>query len=222
MKTARTLLFGALALLSLSVSARAQAGPPAPAPPAPTDYGWLEGSVYTNSFLGLTLTLPEGWQPQGEVARKELRGAGQRLIGPHDPAEMAKLEKNAKRVFNLLTVTRYPLGAAVPFNPVFLCFAERLPAAAAGATDADFMEGLKKSLRSTEARVTIDRDVYSETVGGETFSVIDVTSEFRGSTAHQRFYAHVRRGYALTFVLSHPTPELLPALTDVIKSVRLR
>ncbi|HKG13254.1 MAG TPA: hypothetical protein VKB12_07940 [Pyrinomonadaceae bacterium] len=218
MKTARAFLFSTFVLLSLSLSARAQSG----AMPAAPDYGSVEGSTYTNQFFGLTLTFPEGWQPHGEAAKKEIRAAGQGLIGPKDPAKVAEVERNARRVFNLLTVTQYPLGASGPVNPTYLCFAERLPAAAADLADTDYVAALKKSLQATQARVTIDRDVYTESVGGKTFSVIDLTSEFRGVTMHGRYYAHVMKGYALVLAISYPTPEPLPAQAGAVKSVRFR
>jgi hypothetical protein len=219
MKKTRALLASALALLSLSLSARAQSA----APPAGPDYGLVEGSTYTNQFFGLTLTLPEGWQAHGEAAKKEIRAAGQGLIGPKDPAKIAEVERNARRTFNLLTVTQYPLGASGPVNPTLLCFAERLPATAADLTDAVYMAAMKKALlQSTQARVTIVRDVYAESVGGKSFSVFDATSEFRGVTIYSRYYGRVMKGYALVLGLSYPTPEPLPAQVEAVKSVRFR
>ena len=223
MKRVRAVLASTLVLLSLSPYARAQSAPSAsatPQTPAPLDYGSLNGSAYTNKSIGLTLTLPEGWHVSGEAAKNEAVEAGKRLLGPSDPAKMKRIETATQRVVNLLTASQYTLGAAVPFNPVFLCLAERLPYA--GMKEADYMAGLKKSLGSTDARVTIDRDVYKETVGGEPFSVVDVTSEFRGSVIHQRYYAHVRKDYALTFVISYATPDPTPAQAAVIQSIRLR
>ncbi|HJQ31608.1 MAG TPA: hypothetical protein VJ866_05500 [Pyrinomonadaceae bacterium] len=210
MKTTSSLLAFTFVLLSLSLAARAQQ--PAAAP----DYGTLDGSVYTNRFFGLTLNIPEGWLPQGEHAKQEIREKGRELIGPDDP----EVERNARRVFNLLTVFRYPPGTSGPVNPTLLCSAERLPAA--GVTDAVYMAGLKRLIQSTRARVTVDRDVYAETLGGQTFSVIVVTSEFRGAVTHHKFYARIMKGYALTISLSYATPEPLPEQTAALKSVRFR
>ena len=108
------------------------------------------------------------------------------------------------------------------FNPAFLCAAERIPPAASGATDADYMAVLKQTFRYSQAPITVDRDVYTEQVGGLTFSVIDITTRFPDAVGHQRYYAHIRRGYALSLVLTYLTDEQLRALDGVVKSVRFR
>jgi hypothetical protein len=224
MKTARALLVTALVLLSRPPAhARAQAGaPPATPQTAAPVQGSLDGNAYTNDYFGLTLTLPEGWKVQGEAVRERNREAGRKLFDAKDPAAQARLEKAVGNTLNLLTAYQYPVGAAVHFNPAFLCAAEKIPASAAGATDADYMAVLKQTFRYSQAPITVDRDVYTEQVGGLTFSVVDITTRFPNAIGHQRYYAHIRRGYALSLVLTYLTDEQLRTLEGVVKSVRFR
>jgi hypothetical protein len=182
----------------------------------------LDGSAYTNEFFGLTLTLPEGWKVQGEAADKLTGDKVRKLIDTKDPAAQARLERSVADTLNLLTAYQYPLGAAVHFNPAFFCAAEKIPPGADGATAADYMDVLKQTLRHSRAPVTIDRDVYTENVGGETFAVIDITTRFPNAVGHQRYYTHIKRGYALSLVLTYLTEEQLRTLTGVIESVRFR
>ena len=224
MKTARALLVTALILLSPPAHARAQTGTPpttTPAAAAP-DHGSLDGNAYMNDYFGLTLTLPEGWKVHGEAVRERNREAGRKLFDTRDPAAQARLEQAVGNTLNLLTAYQYPVGAAVHFNPAFLCAAEKIPPAAAEATEADYMEVLKKTFGHSQAPITIDRDVYTEQVGGETFSVIDITTKFPNAVGHQRYYTRIRRGYALSLVLTYLTDEQLRTLTGVVSSVRFR
>ena len=225
MKTARALLVTTLVLLSPSTPVHAQAG----AAPATThdaaaapDRGSLDGGAYTNDFFGLTLRLPEGWKAHGEAVREKNKEAGRKLFDAGDPAARARLEKGVGNTLNLLTAYQYPLGAAVHFNPAFLCAAEKIPDAASAATDADYMAVLKQTFRYSQAPINVDRDVYTEQVGGLPFSVIDITTKFPDAVGHQRYYAHIRRGYALTLVLTYLTDEQLRTLDGVVRSVRFR
>ena len=224
MKTARALLVTALVLLSTHARVRSQAPPPPPTPHAAAapDRGSLDGNAYTNEFFGLTLTLPAGWKVQGEAVRERNREAGRKLFDAGDPAARARLEKSVGNTLNLLTAYQYPVGTAVHFNPAFLCAAEKIPASAAGATDADYMAVLKQTFRYSQAPITIDRDVYTEQVGGLTFSVVEITTRFPNAIGHQRYYAHIRRGYALSLVLTYLTDEQLRTLEDIVKSARFR
>jgi hypothetical protein len=228
MQTARALLVvllvNAPVLLSTHASARAQtsATPPTPHAANAPDRGSLDGNAYTNDFFGLTLTLPAGWKAQGEAVRERNREAGRKNFDTGDPAARARLEKSVGNTLNLLTAYQYPVGSAVHFNPAFLCAAERIPAAASGATDADYMAVLKQTFRYSRAPITVDRDVYTEQVGGETFAVVDITTRFPDAVGHQRYYAHIRRGYALSLVLTYLTDEQLRTLEGVVESARFR
>jgi hypothetical protein len=159
---------------------------------------------------------------QGEAVRERNREAGRKNFDAKDPAAQARLEQAVGNTLNLLTAYQYPVGAAVHFNPAFLCAAEKIPPAAAGATDADYMAVLKQTFRYSQAPITVDRDVYTEQVGGLTFSVIDITTRFPNAIGHQRYYTHIRRGYALSLVLTYLTDEQLRTLDGVVKSVRFR
>jgi hypothetical protein len=81
---------------------------------------------------------------------------------------------------------------------------------------------LKQTFRHSRAPITVDRDVYTEQVGGLTFSVVDITTRFPDAVGHQRYYTHIRRGYALSLVLTYLTDEQLRTLEGVVKSVRFR
>lgn len=228
MKTARALL-ALPALLVVALSLPPHARPQAAAAPAPQqpaharpDRGRLDGDVYTNDYFGLTLTLPAGWKVQGEAVKERNGAAGRKLYETGDPAARARLERAAGDTLNLLTAYEHPVGAAVHFNPAFLCAAERIPAAAAGATDADYMAVLKQTFRRSRAPVTLDRDVYTARVGGLTFSVIDITTRFPSAVGRQRYYTHIRRGYALSLVLTYLTDAQLHTLEGVVGSVSFR
>lgn len=226
MKTARTFLFCALALVSLAAHARAQK--PAQTPPQPPRIaspaaGTVSGSTYTNAYFGMTFTLPAGWVVQSDAAKKEIAEGGKKLMESKDPATDAQIDKAIESTLNLLTASQYADGtASAEFNPGLMCLAEKVPPGSVGVKDEDYIAVLKNTFQYSQLPITLVKDGYTETIGGETFSVMDLTINVRGAVVRQRYYAHIRRGYALSFILSYQTPEQLAVQTEALKSVRLR
>jgi hypothetical protein len=223
MKTARTFLFCALALAPLAARAQTPAQtPPPPRAPSPAA-GTVNGSTYTNQYFGLTLTLPAGWVVQGDAAKKEISEGGKKLMGSKDPATDAQIDKAIESTLNLLTATRYARDApSGEYNSGLMCLAEKVPPGSIGVTDEDYIAVLKNTFKYSQLPITLVKDGYTETVGGETFSVMDLSIDVSGTVVRQKYYAHIRRGYALSFILSYQTPEQLAVLSEVVKSVRLR
>ena len=213
--------FVALALLCLSANAQSQgAAAKASAPPDMPDDGTVTGSTYANKYFGLTLTIPAGWQVQDSSFKKRINEKGKELVTSDDPTTKGELNRAADNTLNLLIVTQYPPGEARPFNSIFICGAEKIPAGVR--TDADYMSALKNTLKYAQVPITIERDVYSEQIGGVAFSVIDFKSNYSGAIVSQKYYAHVMKNYTLFFIIIYQTDEQLKTHTEILRSVVLQ
>lgn len=203
---------------SLKVEARTDLTVSAPAEVVAS--GTLTGSTYENRYFGLTLTVPAGWHAQDSSVKQQIIERGKELVTSDDPAKRAELKRAADNTLNLLTVSEYPVGGSEPFNPMILCGAERI--ASSVVKDTDYMIGLKQTLRYSRMTISLARDAYSQTLGGVEFSVIDLAIDYQGVTVNQRYYAHIRKGYALFFIVVYQTNEQLKTGTEILRSVVLR
>ena len=206
-----------IALMFISVLAAAQSHAPNDVPERP-DPGSVTGSKYTNKYFGFTLTIPSGWNVQDADFKKALSEKGKEIVTSDDPGKKDQIEKAVDQTLNLLTVTELPPGSAGS-NALLICGAERPPGMK---TDADYMLGVKTTLKYSQVPVTFERDVYYEEVGGVMFSVLDLTVNYSGVIVRQKYYAHVVRGYALFFISIYQTPQQLSTLSQMMKSVTLQ
>jgi hypothetical protein len=182
--------------------------------------GTLTGSTYENRYFGLTLTVSSGWHVQESSVKQQIIERAKGLATTGDPAKNAELKQAADNTLNLLTISEYPVGGSVPFNPTILCGAEKTPSSMI--KDTDYLTGLKQSLQQSRMTMSLTRDVYSQTLSGVEFLVIDLAIDYQGVTVNQRYYAHLRRGYALFFIAVYQTNEQLKTETEILRSVVLR
>lgn len=184
--------------------------------------GTIEGLTYFNQFFGLKLTIPGGWQVQDASRKQMITEKGKELMHAEDKGEQAQIEKSIDNTLNLLTISQYPLGSAVPFNPVFICGAEKIPATAGPVKDADYISSLKEAFQYSKVPVQVERETYFEAVGGVSFAVVDVKLNPPAGAVNQRYYTHIKKGYALFFILTYQTEEQLRPQIDILKTVNFQ
>jgi hypothetical protein len=210
---------GVIALVLLSQLANAQAqSVSAPRAAETPDLGSVSGSTYTNKYFGLTLTLPAGWSVQDSIVKKQLSEKGKELVTSDDAATKSELNQAVDNTLNLLTAFEHPPGTSEQ-NAMVICGAEK-PAVGVK-TDADYMLALKNTLKYAQVPITIEKEVYTEQIGGAAFSVIDFKTTYPGVVLNQKYYAHIVKDHVLFFIITYQTPEQLKTLQESLKSVTL-
>jgi hypothetical protein len=184
------------------------------------DSGGVTGSTYANRYFGLALTIPAGWSVQDAGFKRKMTDKGKELVTSDDPNKKSEINRAVESTLNLLTVTERVPGEPAPFNAMFICGAEKSPAGVKA--DADYMLALKNTLKYAQMPITIEKDVYSEQIGGVAFSVIDFKTNFSGVMISQKYYAHIIKDYVLFFIITYQTPEQLKTLTETLTSVTLQ
>jgi hypothetical protein len=213
----------ALVLIALTVatlSAHAQTQPPAPALPEIPDFGSVSGLTYSNNYFGLSLTIPTGWIVQDSNFKKQISDRGKEVVTSDDPAKKNQLNQAVDNTLNLLTITERQPGTPGPLNSMFLCGAEKPPPGAR--TDADYMLALKNTLKYSQVPIAIEKDVYTEQIGGLPFAALDFKTDFSGVFVSQKYFAHIKRDYVLFFIITYDTPEQLKTQREILQSVVLK
>lgn len=202
-------------------SARQQPPPrPLPTPLSPLDGASIDGSVYRNSYFGFQLTIPQGWIVQSEAAKEQIKEAGKEIAINKDASEKAASDAAVERSFNLLTVSKVPLGTVTEFNALLTCVAEPVPLAS---TIEFYMFKLKSTLLNMKVPVTVEAEGNVETIGGARFSVMTVLmSPPQGLPARQKYYVTLRKGYALALVTTVLSESDTATVDSIVKSVTFR
>lgn len=206
------------ASLRVTVSTASTASVPVssqrPAKFAGFDYGGVNGSAYTNNFFGFRLTIPYGWLVQGKEVKDMLSEKGRQSIQGNSAQTNAQIDVSVSNTVNLLTVFKYKVGEAPDFNASLICGAEWLanPSISAG----QYMTSAKKVLEMSQGQYAF-KPFVTESVGGEQFVVMEVATT---SSIKQRYYAAIKKDYALFFILTYASDDDEAVLRQALRSVR--
>lgn len=233
LKTIITLaLLAALAAPVAAGQARAgapQAGRPSPPPPpkpmpkADVGPGRLEGDSFAHDYFGISFTIPQDWVVQSADDKLALMNEGARLTeSTAGERQKAQIAAATQRTNFLLGLFKYaPSRPAADFNAHLAFMVERVPTAVVK-TGADYMNMSLMTLRSTGAKMEPVGPVRTETLGGAAFAATDVRMTLPTGAVAQKFYATVRRGYALIFIYSYSDEGDLETFEEVLQSVRFK
>jgi hypothetical protein len=195
----------------------ARAVPPAPQMPAKfagLDYGAVAGSAYTNNYFGLRLIVPYGWSVQGQEVKELLQEKGRTAIQGDSAQANAQINDSLSNTVNLLTVFKYAVGSSVDFNASLICGAELLKNSSVSADQ--YMASARRMLEMSNSGYSF-RPLTKETVGGEEFAVMEVKMPL---SVRQKYYAAIKKNYALFFILTYTSEEDESVLRQALRSVR--
>src|SRR5437764_4541992 len=107
------------------------------------DSGRLKGSVYSNEFFNMQLTIPSGWSVMGEVGQKQLRQAGDQTVKSSNLLTEHAIKKSEERTVQLLGVSKGAWGVT-PLNSSFICMAEQIPMLSTVSRGSEYLAQMKK------------------------------------------------------------------------------
>lgn len=157
------------------------------------DKGFIDGTSYKNSYFGLSLNFPDGWYVQNDA-----------------------IDLSEQNAAFLLSVYRYPLDTQ-SFNYNFSCIAEDLSAYPEIKQSSDYMEEMIEQFKNEDFK--IDKDIYSKTIDGVKFSVVDAETSAGDVVVKQRYYSTIKKGYALTFIITYVDDSNLDELNKILDSI---
>jgi hypothetical protein len=179
----------------------------------------LEPTMYSNAYLGLRLSIPEGWTVQGDDTKKRLIEIGREYLKPTNDAQRAEMEKSISNTAVLLTLLKSP--ADVPTQSGLLVVIEKLPSPSATATP--YVIELKKLiLENSTLNYALEKDVHEEIVNGQRFMAIDVFTGKDNLRVNQKYSCQIRKGYALCMIETYASDAQLAALTGLVNGLTLK
>lgn len=109
-------------------------------------------------------------------------------------------------------------------NPNFMALAEKLSFFQGVKNGKDYLNEIRKQLKAIASSLpyNLNKEIYTEKVGGKDFSVLEATIEAGTTKMTQKYYAYVLNGYALCFVSTSNIEAGAKSLDGIIKSITFK
>lgn len=188
------------------------------------DFGTNEGDVYKNDFFGLTVKLPKGWKVASDEEKQKVIDAGTAVVAGDDKSKKTQMELGELKTVYLLMTSKLGLQSQEPSNANFMTMAEKVSLLQGIKKGDDYLGYVKKQLKDMSSKIPykLDKEIYTEKVGGKDFSVLEASIENEQIKLTQKYYAYITKGYALCFITSSTSEEDSKVLGDMMKSVTLK
>ncbi len=198
--------------------------PPAAGPIPAADSGTITDSIYQNDYFGMRLTTPQGWNIYDAQGKRMFIERGRQQLISNDKSVQAGLDAGVARTVNLLTVSKLAENASGADNAIFACGAEFVPKAASSttATGEDYLRQMKRLLDYSKVTYKVEEDVRSEKINGNDFGVLTVSSESPRGIIRQKYYAIMKKDYALFFISTYLNEADLQVMNKVMNSLKFQ
>ncbi len=181
--------------------------------------GELEDNIYTNEYFGLTITLPEGWSVPNKEIQKKILSAGKNMVAGNDEELQKQLDLGELNSFNLLFVSKYPIGSPVVSNPNLICIAERLPVKI---SIEKYLLHSKKLLQKTQIPYQFGEKIKRIKISGRDFAVMEAYFENGSAKISQEYYCGLFDNYILNFILSFSSEEEAEEVRAILATVQFK
>jgi hypothetical protein len=171
------------------------------------EFGTISNSVYTNSYFGMAVKIPADWSVQSQETQQREFKTGEKMLAGQDKNMDAAIKASELRVVNLFAISKFPKGTPVDYNPSLLSLAEDVHDMPGIKRGSDYQFHAKQLLQSGSIEVTFPKDIYTESVGGVDFDVMEAEMHVRGIVIRQKYYATIKQGYALCIIASFVTDD---------------
>jgi hypothetical protein len=184
------------------------------------DVGTFEGSMYRNKYLGFRLWIPPDWSIQDRQAQKEIKDKGVQVVAGDDKNRQAVLRASEAQSISLLMAFKHPLGAPVAFNPVIACTAESVSHLPGVRTGGDYLFHVRRVLEGSQIKHSFPHEVHATTIGGaEFYAMLTEAALSPQLVVKQDYYTTIRKGYAITLILSYATTEDKVELCNMLDTI---
>jgi hypothetical protein len=170
------------------------------------DAGTATNAIYQSRYFGFTMTIPTGWIVQDQASQKQINEEGAALVAGKDKELEAGLKAADLETIHLFTASKYPKGTM--HNPAIGAIAERVREPQRIQLGKDYLLELRRTLESGQLQAAFPSEIRTVRLSGVDFDAMDVELKPRGmKKVKERFYATIKRGYALCFILAYMTDE---------------
>jgi hypothetical protein len=164
------------------------------------DFGTIKNSVYQNDYLGFSVAIPTNWCVQDQEAQRQILRRGLSVVAGDDKSLKATLRASELQSVYLFAAFKYPPGSPVTNNPAIMAVAENVRHLPGIQRGRDYLFHAKQLLQSGQVGVSFPGEVYTERLSGVDFDAMDVELSLGGRIAKEKYYATIRKGYALSLL----------------------
>ena len=176
--------------------------------------GNFDGTVYKNSSLGFSVTVPKGWEVQDkEVERAFASGAAEQT------REIAGSEQSANESIDRTRLLFIAIKSSeTNFNPSVIAMSEDISLA----FDIRSSHQYIARLRSAAARTPLvfEPETADETINGVSFGVVGAASVSQAGKVRQRYYVAIFKHQALLFILTFHDDAQLKTCRELLASIK--
>lgn len=185
------------------------------------DAGEVEGREYKNKFFGMTIKLPSNWIIATDEEKQAIVDSGKQVAAAGDENKEKQYDMSLERTVYLLVTSQKGLNVQDITNPSFMTLAEKLSFFQGVKDGKGYLEEVKKQLKALAAQIpyNLDKEIYTEKVGGKEFYVLEAVVNGTGVTLTQKYYASVINSYALSFITTSYSDEQSESLNEIIKTI---
>ncbi|HAI75942.1 MAG TPA: hypothetical protein DCM08_06800 [Microscillaceae bacterium] len=193
----------------LSNSLQAQEGLP----------GIVDNNTYKNAYLGFMIPLHPDWLVQDGEVRKQLIDLGVEMIGTDNAAleQALKSAQQNQRIFNLLTLSKMPLG--VP-GPSLIIMAEYLGEAASVMNDKNYLMASREMMHTSKLPVRCGGLMEKTLHNNTKLFYIECKYTTDSAAIEQQLFVHIFGKFAVSFVISYDNEEDKAILENLISSLQ--
>jgi len=186
------------------------------------DGGTFEGSMYRNKYLGFRLWIPPEWSIQDRQAQKQITDKGVQIVAGDNKNMQVVLRAGEAQAIHLLMAFRHPPGAPVAFNASIAGTAVSVSHLPGIRTGGDYLFHTRRLLEASQLKHSFPREVHVETIGGVEFHVMPTEVALSPQIVVEQYhYATIRKGYAITLILSYATKEDGNELYHILETMAL-
>jgi len=164
------------------------------------DFGTIKNSVYHNDYFGFSVSIPTNWSVQDLEAQRQIARRGISIVAGDDKNMKAAMKASELQSVNLFGAFKYPPGSPVTNNPAVMALAEKVRQLPGIQRGKDYLFHVKQVLQSGQVAVSFPTEIYTERLSGVDFDAMDLELSLGGRTIKEKYYATIRKGYALSFV----------------------
>lgn len=171
-------------------------------------------NVYSNKFVGLKFSVPEGWYIATDNETKELMPDAARVMGLDDPAAKAVVAQMPGIV--LLMVSERPFTSDVQSanrNILFVAINAREMKDEVS-SGSDYLGHVARGMRESQPSATVS-NIITQRLGGEEFHRLNVTLPMQGITVHMSQLARIHNEYIVILNMSADSENGLTELVDI-------
>jgi len=186
--------------------------------PTPDEFlGVLDNNTYRNDFFGFEVALPEDWHQYDPEEIEAVKKIGLESFKTNKEKFDKAFADAAKKEMIVLAVANTKNSGGRGIN--LMLGITRQPSLSISSEQVLIAS---KKFFLNNAKIKLLKDVQTLDIAGQQFSTISFEISLGGRTVFQKLLTTMRRGYALSFVMTYLDDSDLRSLEKVVNTIKFR